>query len=317
MRLLLTIVCLFFCFLLPVPAVFAIVTLDTTFSWSIWQDLDGDSERSSGETVDLTSQNTSWQVNGSYSNNLSGFSYLNPTDPSTGYVSGGDVPINGLSESFALSGGSGATQSALSGDSGGAALNVSTSASMPSGTVGARYDNISINTSASTRFDSSMFDSGVDGVWSTDDATIHFSLLLTYSIFDPDGTVWAENIELQGAEINISRLAYGYENVDGVNTFRSIELPGTWTFQLDSTGTGSEEATQTILADFEFNPAQEGETWNNFGWLFEFDTFAWASYYQPEEEPLPNPDPVPEPSTLFLLGSGLIGLTCYQRKRRK
>lgn len=318
MRISLKVSCLFFCLLLSAPSAYAIVTLNTSFSWDLWQDLNGDGTRSVDEVLDLTSHEATWQANGSYANNLGTTTYLNPADPSAGYSSNGNVPINSLTEPFSLSGGPGSAQSTLSGEQSGAGLNMSATATMPNGTVGARYDNISITTHAAVRFESSMFNNGTDSLWTVDDAPIHFTLGIEYSMTDPGSESWAENIELQGGQIEINRMAYGYEIVNGTNTFRSVEPPGTWTFHLETTGneTGT-PLNQIVLADFELNPAQAGEIWNNFGWLFEFETRAWASYYQPVSVTPPPSDPVPEPSTFLLLGSGLAGLACYGRKRKK
>ena len=321
MRLFTTLSFLLFFLLLFTPSAFAVVTLDASLSWDIWQDLNDDGVQSTGEEINLANQSINWQANGSYSNSLGVSTSLNPSDPSIGYISGGNVPVSTLSEAFAVTGGSGTAQSTLTGEADGSGVNVSTSAAMPTGTAGATYDYVSLTTYANNiAFENHMFNSGTDGAWTTDDASIHFSLDIEYSIFDQGANVWAQNVELQGGSIKVNRRAFGYAdlNGDGTYSFETIEAPQTWSFRLDTTGNDDGDVlTQRLLADFEFNPAQAGEVWSSFGWVFELDTNVWASYYQPEIVTPPVPDPIPEPSTILLLASGIAGLAWYGRKRKK
>lgn len=69
-----------------------------------------------------------------------------------------------------------------------------------------------------------------------------------------------------------------------------------------------------IYTDYLINTNDNGATFLVDHWLVNNDTSGYSGFVYAVWS---DAAPVPEPSTVFLLGSGLLGLSWYERKRKK
>lgn len=105
-----------------------------------------------------------------------------------------------------------------------------------------------------------------------------------YYLETPEGNIWHSEVS-RNSDGNDHMLAYQGTGVDTVEIFPWS--PGTW-------------------SDNEFILAFEDKTYTDLG--ADFDDMVVM---------VESVEPVPEPTTLILFGSGLLGLCAYARKRRK
>lgn len=124
---------------------------------------------------------------------------------------------------------------------------------------------------------------------SGDDLAVYFPLATSSNLVDlaTGGTDWTTFVFQPDPNLPADG------EYDMVATIDNPSLAPSFDVQFDYSGTGSPGPQEFTLYDPNFNMLANGET-----------------------APASSPSPIPEPGSLLLLGSGLLGLSVYAKRRR-